>query len=89
MEIRNSQQFGRRIKRIERAFENVKEYTLNNKDVHTTTSFIADAKIKKHYDITRYHLLLAKAQSTISECRAKYGQLGITKVVKEIINSIK
>ena len=89
MEIRNSRQFGRRIKRIERAFENVKEYTMKNEITHTPVSFIADAKIKKHYDIIRYHLLLAKAQSTISECRAKYGQLGITEIVKNIIAKIK
>lgn len=81
--------FGRRIKRIERAFENASEYSLNKTKTHNPKTFIADAKIKKHYDIIRYHLLLEKAQETIAFCRAKYGKLGITEVVKRIIDAIK
>ena len=88
MEIRKSRQFGRQVKRIEHAFENVREYTLGRTKIHTPTSFIADAKIKKHYDITRYRQLLEKSRKTIASCREKYGNLGITKIVKEIINII-
>ena len=84
-----SKQFGRQIRRLDYAFENVKDYTMGTTTIHTPTSLVADAKIKKHYNLYRYKQLIENHSDLIAQCRAKYGHLGITKVIEEIIASKK
>lgn len=86
--IRSSYTFGRKIKRIDQAFENVRDYTMGKTDHHTPKTLIADAKIKKHYDIESYKTMLKNSQKIIQECVTKHGALGVTAIVKALIESI-
>lgn len=89
MKITNSIKFGRQVRRMDQAFENVKKYALGQEKEFTPTSFIADAKIKKHYDFAKYRLFLEQSQEVITATRKKYGKYGITAVIRKIINISK